>query len=90
MLRCVGRYKFGHDFYRESVGPMPIWMHKPACLGDEVWRARVGEARARGMLAAGESGCVLRSQDLFILDGLRIPRAELLLSQPSLWPRQGL
>lgn len=30
------RYKFGHDFYRESVGPMPIWMHKPACLGDEI------------------------------------------------------
>ncbi len=47
MLRCVGRYKFGHDFYRESVGPMPIWMHKPACLGDEVSRPRVLARRGR-------------------------------------------
>ena len=29
-------YKFGHDFYRESVGLLPIWIHHAACSGDEV------------------------------------------------------
>jgi len=30
------QYKFGHDFYRESVGPMPIWVKNAQCMGDEV------------------------------------------------------
>ena len=29
-------YKFGHDFYRESVGLLPIWIHHAACSGDEI------------------------------------------------------
>jgi hypothetical protein len=29
-------YKFGHDFYREAISAMPIWIHAPLCSGDEV------------------------------------------------------
>ena len=84
MSRCVGRYKFGHDFYRESVGPMPIWLHKTNCLGDEVSRARVGEQaaggreacrRREGRLATVAASCVL---ELIISCAKRNGRAELL------------
>lgn len=30
------QYKFGHEFYKESVGPSPVWIHKAQCMGDEV------------------------------------------------------
>jgi len=25
------KYKFGHEFYKESVGPMPIWIKNAQC-----------------------------------------------------------
>jgi hypothetical protein len=26
------QYKFGHEFYKESVGPSPVWIHKAQCM----------------------------------------------------------
>jgi len=30
------KYKFGREFYKESVGPMPIWIKNAQCEGGEV------------------------------------------------------
>lgn len=52
-----GRYKFGHDFYRESIGPMPIWIHEAGCTGDEVSLSRVCERGREGATGAvGRAG----------------------------------
>jgi hypothetical protein len=48
-----GRYKFGHDFYRESIGPMPIWIYKAGCTGDEVSLSSFCELGREGATAGG-------------------------------------
>lgn len=44
------KYKFGHEFYKESVGPMPIWIKNAEC---EVCSMLMVQRSSTRMLLAG-------------------------------------
>jgi len=58
------QYKFGHDFYRESVGPMPIWVKKAQCLGDEVKLQHCKGVHALGEAAWPAKACENHDTDV--------------------------